>query len=124
MPVPKFKAWGLASDNALGLGPFIMEDFIQGVSLKNILREEAEGSTLLRNDLDDKEVEIIYRQLAQFTLQLFDLNFSQISGLPFESTHTRRPLRVTAHEIIRLGGVDVLGIAMLSPPPRLPSFQY
>ncbi|KAF2254506.1 hypothetical protein BU26DRAFT_416999 [Trematosphaeria pertusa] len=109
IPVPKVMAWGLAIDNALGLGPFIMEEFIQGESLKNILREEAEGSMLLRNDLDDKEVEIIYRQLAQFTLQLFDLNFSQISGLPFASTHGRRPLTVTAHEIIRLGGVDVLG---------------
>ena len=121
MPVPKVKAWGLASDNALGLGPFIMEEFIQGVSLKNILREEVEGSTLLRSDLDDKEVEIIYRQLAQFMLQLFTLNFSQISGLPLESTHAR-PLTMTAHEITRLGGVDVLGTAMLSPPPRLAFF--
>ncbi|KAK3327799.1 hypothetical protein B0T19DRAFT_461065 [Cercophora scortea] len=112
IPVPTVKAWGLASDNALGLGPFIMEEFIQGVSLKNILRDdEAEGSVLLRNDLDDREVEIIYRQLAQFMLQIFELSFNQIGDLPLESATAppRRPLTLTAHEITRLGGVDVLG---------------
>ncbi|KAK3680705.1 phosphotransferase enzyme family protein, partial [Podospora appendiculata] len=118
IPVPKVKAWGVASDNALGLGPFIMEEFIQGVSLKDILRgDEAEGSMLLRNDLDDRDIEIIYRQLARFMLQIFDLNFSQVGDLPLESTTTppRRPLTLTAHEITRLGGVDVLG-------PRSPGF--
>lgn len=114
IPVPKVKAWGITSDNALGLGPFIMEEFIQGVSLKNVLKEDADESAPLRNDLDDKELEIIYRQLAQFTLQLFDFNFSQISRLPFESTYARRPLTMTVYEIIRFGGLT-FSVLLCSP---------
>ena len=112
IPVPKIMAWGLTSDNALGLGPFIMEEFIQGVSLKSVLRQDA-GSTLLRCDLEEERVEVIYRQLARFMLQIFNLDFNHIDGLPLDSAQTRRPLTVTAHEIVRLGGVEILGMASL-----------
>ncbi|KAH7305149.1 kinase-like domain-containing protein [Rhexocercosporidium sp. MPI-PUGE-AT-0058] len=33
IPIPEVKAWGLAADNKLGLGPFIITSFIEGVSL-------------------------------------------------------------------------------------------
>jgi aminoglycoside phosphotransferase (APT) family kinase protein len=39
IPVPAVRAWGLAADNPLGLGSFIIMDFIEGVSLESILKE-------------------------------------------------------------------------------------
>ncbi|RDL35414.1 uncharacterized protein BP5553_07345 [Venustampulla echinocandica] len=30
IPIPQIKAWGLAASNPLGLGPFIIIDFIDG----------------------------------------------------------------------------------------------
>ncbi|PYH79103.1 hypothetical protein BO82DRAFT_385341 [Aspergillus uvarum CBS 121591] len=38
IPVPKVHAWGPATSNPLGLGPFIIMDFIDGVSLSDFLR--------------------------------------------------------------------------------------
>lgn len=34
--VPKIHAWGLAEENQLGLGPFILMDFIKGVCLNDV----------------------------------------------------------------------------------------
>lgn len=39
IPIPEVKAWGLASDNILGIGPFIMTTFVEGVSLGDILQD-------------------------------------------------------------------------------------
>ena len=104
IPVPEVKAWGLAKDNSLGLGPFIIEEFVEGESLKKCLCKP--GSGLLSDGIEDERVEVIYRQLARFMLQLFKLNFSQIGPLPTESESTSRPqpLTIKAHEIYRLGG--------------------
>lgn len=37
IPVPEVQAWGSAAQNRLGLGPFIMMDFIEGMSLNELL---------------------------------------------------------------------------------------
>lgn len=37
IPVPEVTAWGVASDNELGIGPFIMTTFVEGASLGDIL---------------------------------------------------------------------------------------
>jgi hypothetical protein len=39
IPVPRVHAWGPAASNLLGLGPFIMMDFMNGVSLSDILKD-------------------------------------------------------------------------------------
>lgn len=39
IPVPRVQAWGLAASNPLGLGPFIIMDFIEGVSLSDLLQD-------------------------------------------------------------------------------------
>ena len=39
IPVPRVHAWGSAALNPLALGPFIMMDFIDGVSLNDLLRD-------------------------------------------------------------------------------------
>ncbi len=55
--VPEVKAWGLSHQNRLGLGPFIMEPFIVGVRLKDVLRDpNPDNGTLMREDLTDEQV--------------------------------------------------------------------
>ena len=104
IPVPTVHAWGYAASNILGLGPFIMMDFINGVSLNDLLKDpNAERPTrLMREDIDDSDIEIIYRQLAGFMLQLFELDFERIGSLPSPTTEVEksipiRPLTFKAH---------------------------
>jgi hypothetical protein len=82
IPVPRVQAWGPAASNLLGLGPFIMMDFINGVSLSDLLEDpNAERPTrLMREDISDSDIEVIYRQLANFLLQLFKLDFDRIGS--------------------------------------------
>jgi len=78
MPVPKIHAWGVAAKNSLGLGQFIIMEFIQdGVSLNDLLKDLNSGTRLLREDLNDAEIEVIYRQVAKFLLQLLSSTLSR-----------------------------------------------
>jgi len=117
IPIPEVKAWGLAADNKLGLGPFIITSFIKGVSLGDILQDpESPDARLIRGDISKGDIETIYRQIAHFMLQLSKLNFSKIGSLSRESrksdgshaaTIHSRPMTWKAHEILNVGGVDV-----------------
>ncbi len=122
IPVPRIQAWGPAASNLLGLGPFIMMDFIDGVSLSDLLKDpSAERPTrLIREDISDSDIETIYRQLAVFLLQLFNLDFDRIGSLPSSRIEARsptpiRPLTFKAHSILQNGGVDTFGTACYFP---------
>jgi aminoglycoside phosphotransferase (APT) family kinase protein len=124
IPVPEIQAWGSAADNSLGLGAFIMMDFVNGVCLNDLLTDpnEAEPTRLLREDISDGDMEVIYRQFANFLLQLFNLDFDSIGSLPSpeaepESLMPKRPLTYKAHDILHNGGVDVFGTAYRSHVP-------
>jgi aminoglycoside phosphotransferase (APT) family kinase protein len=116
VPVPSVQAWGPAATNPLGLGPFIAMDFVDGVSLSDLLQDpNAERpSRVMREDISDSDIEFIYRQLANFLLQLFKLDFDQIGSLPSPQTEASsptppRPLTFKAHSILQNGGVDTFG---------------
>jgi hypothetical protein len=107
IPVPRVHAWGPAASNFLGIGPFIMMDFMNGVSLSDILKDpNAEPPTrLMRGDISDSDIEFIYRQLANFLLQLFQLDFDRIGSLQSPeaeapSTLSIRPLTLKVHAIL------------------------
>ncbi|KAH6716480.1 hypothetical protein BKA61DRAFT_631782 [Leptodontidium sp. MPI-SDFR-AT-0119] len=114
IPVPGVKAWGLATENKFGLGPFIMMSVIKGV--ESILRTPDSKARLMREDIGDGVAAKIYRQVARFMLQLFKLDFPRIGSLS-KSTASRRavdfaaeidsrPFTWRAHEALVLGGVD------------------
>ncbi|KAK1142535.1 hypothetical protein N8T08_007509 [Aspergillus melleus] len=115
IPVPTVRAWGSATSNPLGLGPFVIMDFIDGVSLSDLLQDpNAEcPSRVMRDDISDSDVKFIYRQLANFLLQLFKLDFDQIGSLPLPQAQahkpTPRPLTFKAHSILQNGGVNAFG---------------
>ena len=89
IPVPKIYAWGHADENPLGLGPFILMEYMDGVPLRNVLGKEKTDdpeSRLLREDVSDTDLAFVYRQMAQIMLQLFKLDFSEIGSLPTPKT--------------------------------------
>jgi hypothetical protein len=98
-----------------------MMDFISGVSLSDLLEvPNAELPTrLIREDISDSDIEVIYRQLANFLLQLFELNFDRIGSLPSpmaaKNPMSTRPLTFKAHSILQNGGVDAFGTAWYFP---------
>lgn len=117
IPVPEVKAWGIAADNELGLGPFIMFSFLEGVSLGAVLQNPVKGERMMREDVSDETIRTIYRQIARFMLQLSKLDFDRIGSLSPTSgesakdddviTVQSRPFTSKAHEILNVGGVDV-----------------
>jgi len=100
-------------------------DFINGVNLSDILMDpDAKCPTrLMREDISDDKIEAIYRQFANFLLQLFKLDFDRIGSLPWPSDEADspipiRPLTFKAHTILQNGGVDTFG------KTRLVSFSF
>ncbi|OGM47788.1 hypothetical protein ABOM_003325 [Aspergillus bombycis] len=131
IPVPRVWAWGPASSNSLGLGPFIIMDFINGISLSDLLRDpHAECPTrVIREDISDDDIGFIYRQLANFLLQLFKLDFDSIGSLPSaqaeaEDTTRSRPLTFKVHHILQDGGVDTFGDRAQGFTTTTQYFQY
>ncbi|KAI9035681.1 uncharacterized protein KD926_003125 [Aspergillus affinis] len=131
IPVPTVHAWGPAAINLLGLGPFIMMDFIDGVSLSDLLRDpDAEWpSRVMREDISESDIEYIYRQLANFLLQLFKLDFDRIGSLTpphteFQSSIPLRPLTFKAHSILQNGGVNSFGDRAQGFATSTEYFQY
>jgi hypothetical protein len=116
IPVPEVKAWGLAAENKFGLGPFIMMSVIKGVDLESILRTPDSKARLMRQDIGDGVAATIYRQVARYMLQLFQLDFPRIGGLSkspvsqkavgYAAAIDSRPFTWRAHEALVLGGVD------------------
>ncbi|PBP16941.1 hypothetical protein BUE80_DR012316 [Diplocarpon rosae] len=106
--VPDVKAWDLAVDNPLGLGPFIVMNFIEGVSLNHLLRKNKE-TRLLKQEVRDNEIEFLYKQLAHILLQHFKLDFDRIGSLPSPETRFSmpvRPLTLKVHDILQTRGVN------------------
>jgi hypothetical protein len=92
--------------------PFIIANFIEGESLGALLKDLPE-SQMLRSDVADEDLDTIYRQIANFLLDLSKLNFPRIGSLSetSDSSHgvmiDSRPVTLRAHEILSHGGVDV-----------------
>jgi hypothetical protein len=117
IPIPLVIAWGTSDDNPLGLGAFILMEYIEGESLGKILEEfpEPEHGQILKSDIDENDLETIYRQVANILLQLSEHDFSQIGSLSrIDNTHScaaSRPLTLKLNEIESHGGVFVGGMS-------------
>lgn len=130
IPVPTVIAWGLSHENPLGLGAFIIMEFIEGEPLDMILRQGTgpEKAHSLRLDISDEELETIYRQIANFLLDLSAHNFPQIGSLSrnadSSSCINSRPLTLKMNEIQSHGGVRVGGHISRTFSSATSYFQY
>ncbi|KAI9847355.1 MAG: hypothetical protein M1837_002543 [Sclerophora amabilis] len=116
IPVPDVVAWGTADENSLGLGPFIITTFIEGRSLSRAMKPRDESdyreSYTLDPDLPEATLEYIYRQIADFQIELSLHDFDRIGSLSHDETDrswsvNSRPFTIKMHEIMRAGNVDV-----------------
>jgi hypothetical protein len=66
--VPRIHAWGPATSNLLGLSLYIIIDFINSVSASDVLKDlnAKRLIKLIREDISNSDIEIIYKQLANF----------------------------------------------------------
>lgn len=82
IPVPRLISWGLTEDSPQKLGPFLISNFVHGVSLSSILRDPADSDWQFMNPtLDDKTLNDVYEQVADIMLQLFQFDFSEIGAI-------------------------------------------
>lgn len=112
IPVPSVIAWGTSADNPLvGLGAFIIMEFIEGESLGDIweTNPRPESGQTLKVDISDRDLDIVYRQMAIIMLELSGHEFSHIGALSPGDTYTvnSRPVTWKMNEILHHGGVDV-----------------
>jgi aminoglycoside phosphotransferase (APT) family kinase protein len=117
IPVPEVKVWGLAAENPLGLGPFMMVDFVEGISVDNIF--QTPDARIMRQGVSERVLEVILRQAINFLLQIHKLDFPCIGSLTsastisedgFAATIHSRPLPKKSHEYLLEGGGNVLSM--------------
>lgn len=100
----------------LGWGPFFMMAFVEGIGVDDILQHR--DSRLLREDVSERVIESLFRQMIDFSLQLQNLYFPLIGSLTSESipgkdgfaaTIHSRPVTKKSHDFLLDSGVDVRG---------------
>ncbi|KAJ5261087.1 phosphotransferase enzyme family protein [Penicillium angulare] len=116
IPVPEVKAWGNAASNPFGIGPFIMMEFIEGVRLATLAKDpNVDSSNVpMREDFPMENIEAVYKQMANFLLQIFELDFDRIGSLQATSSEFQhdapvRPLTFKVHTILQDGDVNTFG---------------
>jgi aminoglycoside phosphotransferase (APT) family kinase protein len=117
IPIPGVIAFGMAKDNPMELGPFIITEFVRGRPLSELLQRnppDASGK-ILNPDIDDSTLEIIYKQIAHILLELSDHDFEKIGSLALvqrEATSwsvDSRPLTLKMNEMERCGNLSLDG---------------
>lgn len=112
IPVPHIYHWGTAAENPLGLGAFIIMDYIpHEQSLCDLLRDptlEDTSKGYLDPDLSRGKLENVYRQLANILLQLSTLEAPKIGALREHRGSFvvgSRPLTQDMNDLIVQGGI-------------------
>jgi hypothetical protein len=83
-----------------------MEYIQDGVTLNDLFKDVNSGTRLLRENLSDGEIETVYRQFANFMLQLFQLDLNHIGSLEPPTPKIQipiRPLTWKTHDILQTG---------------------
>lgn len=113
IPVPKVHSWGLSKENRLGLGPFIIMDFVRGGKSLHHLWRQSPDEAVLSSNVSEADLRTIYSQIAGFYLELSKLEFPHVGSLCIrddQSIHTDLgPLTLKMQEIEAHGGVKVGG---------------
>jgi len=111
IPVPFILHWGTKEENPLGLGPFIIMEYIGHVmDLSDVLNTPGfsiRDRPILDPEFDNTKLEMLYEQLADILLQLSKLRLPRIGSLvqidDFNWEVAQRPLSYSANELVRLG---------------------
>jgi hypothetical protein len=109
IPLPRLIHWGLTAESPLQLGPFIITEFIVGTHLSVFLKDPTETDLkkhYLNPNINDELLDSIYDQLADFTIQIFQLNFNRIGGISEKPdlNITKRPLTYSMNDLATVTG--------------------
>ncbi|KAK7914035.1 hypothetical protein PG985_011738 [Apiospora marii] len=113
IPVPQVLAWGSSEESPQHLGPFIIEEFMEGKNLVDLLRQpfdDIEDVPILDPDIDDTKLDFVYEQIAGFQLQLSRLGFksigaiSSIKGFDGSVVTDAPPLTYDMNEVVAFAG--------------------
>jgi hypothetical protein len=82
VPVPEVLAWGAASDNPLGLGPYMLVEYVEGLPLQGVLLNP--GIDIMKADINKTFLRGMFRRMIEVQLELYsvDLNFIGSLDLP------------------------------------------
>ncbi|KPM40386.1 hypothetical protein AK830_g6187 [Neonectria ditissima] len=108
IPVPEIYHWGTAEENPLGLGPFIIMEYIEYErTLSHALNDPLLGPTdshSLDPNISKPKLRFLYKQMANIILQLSTLSFSRIRSLVQEKegqfSISGRPLMQNINSIL------------------------
>ncbi|KGO77564.1 Aminoglycoside phosphotransferase [Penicillium italicum] len=107
IPVPFILHWGTKDENPLGLGPFIIMEYIDHVmDLSDVLNTPGfaiKDRPILDPNIDIAKLELLYGQFADILLQLSTLQLPMIGSLAqiddFTWEVAQRPLSYSANEL-------------------------
>jgi hypothetical protein len=112
IPVPRVYHWGFTEESPQQLGPFMIEEFMEGENLGDILKKptgnEADPA-ILDPDIDEAKLNIVYEQVAGFMLELSRLEFPRIGAISKdvvsgEWTVAEPPLTYDMNEVVGFAG--------------------
>jgi aminoglycoside phosphotransferase (APT) family kinase protein len=104
LPVPRVISWGLSDESPKGLGPFIIMDRVEGVSLSTLLRQPIEDEVIMRDDIEEEKLGYVYEQVAEFVIELSRLDFNAIGAIAKDEQSeewlaTERPFSYNMNEM-------------------------
>ncbi|KID96856.1 phosphotransferase enzyme family protein, partial [Metarhizium majus ARSEF 297] len=105
IPVPRLLSWGLTKDSLYHFGPFIISEFVEGIHLSDILKDPAVPAKIYLNpNIDSRILDVVFEQIADILLQLFQFDFRRIGAVSKDPTLdtwsvTGRPLTYSMNEL-------------------------
>jgi hypothetical protein len=115
IPLPRVISWGSTEESPQQLGPFIIMDYVDGTRLSTILKQQTENDqedVVLNPDINDTTLDIVYDQIADYMVQLSELDFTGIGAIsedPASNTWsvTGRPLTYNMNELATVSGYPI-----------------
>jgi hypothetical protein len=112
IPVPRVISYGASDDNPTGLGPFILMTWVEGRKMSEVLRKHSADTKedVLDPDIDPQTLQILYEQMAEIMVELWNLDFTCIGSLGYDEAGGTwsidgRPLTLEMNELIRTCGL-------------------
>ena len=110
--VPRVYHWGLTKESLQQLGLFMIEEFMEGENLGDILKKPTENEAdpaILDPDIDEAKLNIVYEQVAGFMLELSRLEFPRIGAISKDTvsgqwTVAEPPLTYDMNEVVGFAG--------------------
>ncbi|KAL6409746.1 Protein kinase-like domain [Ilyonectria robusta] len=110
IPVPRVHSWGFTSESPQQFGPFIIMDYVEGTLMSTVLKQPMESDQedmVLDPSIDNSMLNKIYRQIADYLVQLSQLTFTHIGAISKDGkmwSVTKRPLTYNMNELATVAG--------------------